>query len=100
MWNRILWTFFALTILAEVSYATQEAPPPGKPPQEAAAKEPPDPLKFGPMKMGLDSLLRPEATTNFSLGSFSFTPGNDERRILFRPRLLRKMPVALREGTK
>jgi len=52
------------------------------------------------MKMGLDSLQRPEATTNFSLGSFSFTPGNDERRILFRLRLLRKMPVALREGTK
>jgi hypothetical protein len=49
-------------------------------------EEPSDPLAFGPVKLGLDSLLRPEATTNFSLGSFSFTPGNDEGRILFRLR--------------
>jgi hypothetical protein len=53
---------------------------------EDGAKMPSDPLKFGPVKLGLDSLIRPEATTNFSLGSFSFTPGNDERRILFRLR--------------
>ncbi|HQU13935.1 MAG TPA: outer membrane channel, partial [Thermodesulfobacteriota bacterium] len=39
-----------------------------------------------PVKLGLDSLMRPEATTNFSLGSFSYTPGNDEGRILFRLR--------------
>jgi hypothetical protein len=45
-----------------------------------------DPLRFGPVKLGLDSLVRPEATTNFSLGTFSFTPGNDEGRILFRLR--------------
>jgi hypothetical protein len=45
-----------------------------------------DPLRFGPVKLGLDSLVRPEAATNFSLGSFSFTPGNDERRILLRLR--------------
>jgi hypothetical protein len=86
MWKRILWTAFALPILAGVSYATQEAPPPGKPPQEAAAKDPPDPLKFGPVMLGLDSLVRPETATNFSLGSFSFTPGNDEGRILLRLR--------------
>jgi hypothetical protein len=51
-----------------------------------AHDDPPDPLKFGPVKLGLDSLVRPEATTNFSLGNFSFTPGNDERRLLFRLR--------------
>ena len=51
-----------------------------------AQDDPPDPLKFGPVKLGLDSLVRPEAATDFSLGSFSFTPGNDERRILFRLR--------------
>ena len=45
-----------------------------------------DPLQFGPVKLGLDSLVRPETATNFSLGSFSFTPGNDEGRILFRLR--------------
>ena len=66
MWKRILWTVYSLSILAGVSYAAQEAPPPLKP--------------------GLDSLVRPEAATNFSLGSFSFTPGNDERRILLRLR--------------
>jgi len=51
-----------------------------------AHDDPPDPLKFGPVKLGLDSLVRPEAATDFSLGNFSFTPGNDERRILFRLR--------------
>jgi hypothetical protein len=51
-----------------------------------AQDHPTDPLKFGPVKLGLDSLVRPEATTNFSLGNFSFTPGNDERRILIRLR--------------
>lgn len=86
MWKRILWTILALSILAGVSYAAEEAPPPVKPPGEAAAIDPPDPLKFGPVKLGLDSLVRPEAATNFSLGSFSFTPGNDERRILLRLR--------------
>jgi hypothetical protein len=45
-----------------------------------------DPLRFGPVKLGLDSLVRPEAATDFSLGSFSFTPGNDESRLLFRIR--------------
>lgn len=45
-----------------------------------------DPLRFGQVKLGLDSLVRPEAATNFSLGNFSFTPGNDEGRILLRLR--------------
>jgi hypothetical protein len=66
MWKRILWTILALSILAGVSYAAQDAP--------------------SPVKLGLDSLVRPEAVTNFSLGNFSFTPGNDERRILLRLR--------------
>jgi hypothetical protein len=76
MWKRILWTVFALSVLAGASSAAQEA----------AANDPPDPLTFGPVKLGLDSLVRPEATNNFSLGNFSFTPGNDEGRILFRLR--------------
>jgi len=66
MWKRILWTFFALSILAGVSYAAQEAP--------------------SPVKLGLDVLVRPESATDFSLGGSSFTPGNDERRVLFRLR--------------
>ncbi len=59
MRKRVLWTVFALSILAGVSYAAPEAP--------------------STVKLGLDYLMRPEATTNFSLGNFSFTPGNDER---------------------
>jgi len=86
MWHRILWTFFALSILAGVSYASQEAPSPVKSPEEAAANDPSDPLTFGPVKLGLDSLVRTETATNFSLEGFSFTPGNDERRVLLRLR--------------
>jgi len=86
MWKRILWAAFAIPILAGVSPAAQEAPLPGKPPGEATANDPPDPLRFGPVKLGLDTLVRPETATNFSLGNFSFTPGNDEARILLRLR--------------
>jgi len=53
---------------------------------EDGAKKPSGQLQFGPVKLGLDSLVRAEAATHFSLGSFSFTPENDERRILFRLR--------------
>ncbi len=66
MWKRILWTVFALSVLAGASSAAPEAP--------------------STVKLGLDSLVRPESAMNFSLGSFSFTPGNDEGRILFRLR--------------
>jgi len=45
-----------------------------------------DPLHFGSVKPGLDSMARAERTTDFRLGSFSFMPGNDEGRILFRIR--------------
>jgi hypothetical protein len=45
-----------------------------------------DPLRFGPVKAGLDVLARPETAANFDLGSFSFTPGNDESRFLSRLR--------------
>jgi hypothetical protein len=82
----VVWGLIILLVLPVSVSAAQDAPPPGKPSEEAAAKDPPDPLKFGPVKLGLDSLARPEAATDFSLGSFSFTPGNNERRILFRLR--------------
>ncbi len=76
MVKRFLWTVFALSLLASVL--------PARPAR--AHDDPTDPPKFGPVKLGLDSLVRPEATTNFSLGNFSFTPGNDEGRILLRLR--------------
>jgi len=76
MRKRILWAVFTLLIPAGASLAGPAH----------AHDDPPDPLRFGPVKLGLDSLVRPEAATNFSLGSFSFAPGNDEGRILFRIR--------------
>src|SRR5512134_2663638 len=80
MWWRILLAFFALLILSGVSPAA------GTNDQAGAKEDPPDPFRFGTVKLGLDALARPEAATNFSFGSFSFTPGNDEQRILFRIR--------------
>jgi hypothetical protein len=52
MWKRILWTGFALSILAGVSNAAQEAPLPVKPPGEAAVNDPPEPLKSGQCSEG------------------------------------------------
>jgi hypothetical protein len=53
---------------------------------EDGVKNPADPLQFGPVKLGLDALMRAETATNFSLGSFSFTPGSNEGRFLLRLR--------------
>jgi hypothetical protein len=49
-------------------------------------KKPSNPLQFGPVKLGIDTLMRAETATNFRLGSFSFTPGSNEGRVLFRLR--------------
>ncbi len=76
MRNRTLLVAFALSMFAGLFPAGPAR----------AHDDPPAPLKSGPVKLGLDSLVRPEAATHFSLGSFSFTPGNDESRILFRLR--------------
>lgn len=86
MWKAILWAVFTLSFLAGVSYAAQEALSSGKSPEEAAANDPPDPLKFSPVKLGMDTLVRAETTGNFSLGDFALTHGNNEGRILFRIR--------------
>jgi hypothetical protein len=48
--------------------------------------EPNDPQAFGPVKAGLDVMTRGEAIGNFSLEDFSFTPGDDDARLLFRVR--------------
>jgi hypothetical protein len=74
---------------AAPSFAHDESHEPsgkGTPSEASTPEKPADPMQFGPVKLGLDSLIRPEATTNFNLGDFSFTPGNDESRILFRIR--------------
>ena len=47
---------------------------------------PTDPLRFGPAKLGLDVMARGETIGDFSLEDFSFTPGDDDSRVLFRVR--------------
>ncbi|NJD62946.1 MAG: outer membrane channel [Deltaproteobacteria bacterium] len=74
------------TPLAHELREAHESSGKGTPEEPSAVEKPANPLRFGPVKLGLDSLARAEATTHFSLGSFSFTPGNDESRILFRLR--------------
>jgi hypothetical protein len=64
---------------------TADAGPEAAPGPAVAAKSP-DPLAFGPVKIGLDGLLRVERARNQSSADFSFSPGNDEGRILFRLR--------------
>jgi len=49
-------------------------------------KKPSGPLQFGPVKLGLEALMRAETATNLSLGGFSFTPGSNEGRVLLRLR--------------
>ena len=78
--------FAAGPSFAHESHESHESSGKGTSKEGAAPEKPSDPLQFGPVKLGLDSLVRPEAATDFSLGSFSFTPGNDEQRILFRIR--------------
>jgi hypothetical protein len=56
------------------------------PPAEGGEKKADGPFRFGPVKLGIDSLMRAETTTNFTLGNFSFTPGSNEGRVLFRLR--------------
>lgn len=45
-----------------------------------------DPLRFSPAKLGLDLITRGETTGNFSLEDLSFTPGDDDARVLLRVR--------------
>lgn len=70
-----------LALVLSPAVSLSEPPPAG-----GEGKKADDPLRFGPVKLGLDSMVRAERATDFSLGRFSFTPGNDERRILIRLR--------------
>lgn len=45
-----------------------------------------DPLQFGPLKVGLDAMIRGESTNNFNFTDFTFMPGNDDARSLIRLR--------------
>ncbi len=45
-----------------------------------------DPLQFGPLKTGLDALVRGESTRNFNFSDYTFTPGNGDDQLLVRVR--------------
>lgn len=45
-----------------------------------------DPLQFGPLKVGLDALMRGESTRNFNFRDYTFTPGNGDDQLLVRVR--------------
>lgn len=55
-------------------------------PAAAGGERSRDPLALGPVKLGLDALLRVEATSDQRLADFSFSPGSGEGRILTRLR--------------
>ncbi len=79
----------ALVLLATLAAASAAAP------QTSRAEEPRDggktaatagPLRFGPVKLGVDVMTRAETIGNFGREDFSFTPGDDDSRIVFRVR--------------
>lgn len=45
-----------------------------------------DPLQFGPLKVGLDALVRGESTRNFNFIDYAVTPGNGDDQLLVRVR--------------
>jgi len=83
---KILWGSAILLVLpVPVSAATD--PVGGIPsPSEGPKTEAKAPLRFGPVKPGLDVMIRGEAAGNFSLADSAFAPGKDDSRILFRVR--------------
>lgn len=51
-----------------------------------AESEAADPLQFGPLKLGLDAMIRGESTNNFNFTDFAFTPEASDERLLMRVR--------------
>ncbi|KAF0218598.1 MAG: hypothetical protein FD174_2691 [Geobacteraceae bacterium] len=51
-----------------------------------ANEEGKDPLQFGPLKLGFDAMVRGESTNNFNFTDFTFTPENNDNRLLIRVR--------------
>ncbi len=64
-----------------VDMPSRSSESPVSPKQEEAS-----PLQFGPLRLGLDALLRGEAATNFNFTDFTFTSGNRDQRLLLRLR--------------
>lgn len=86
---------FAGLLIAVTSVAAEERPIKGEaglaPLRQGDAsggiqEEVKDPLQFGPLKTGLDAMLRGESATSFSLADYTFTPNSNESRLLLRVR--------------
>lgn len=75
----------ALLVSAAVA-ATPVVARGGESPGGASEGRREDPLRFGPVKLGLDVMTRGETVGDFGLEDFSFTPGDDDARVLFRVR--------------
>jgi hypothetical protein len=84
--GKISCTAVSILFLAAVLIAAPAVSRAEKPRDGGTEAEPADPLRFGPVKLGLDVMTRGEAIDNFSLEDFSFTPGDDDARVLFRVR--------------
>lgn len=54
--------------------------------QGGGKEETKDPLQFGPLKAGLDAMVRGESANNFNFTDFTHTPGHRDSRLLVRVR--------------
>lgn len=54
--------------------------------QGAAGSEEKKPLRFGPLKAGIDVMIRGESTRNFNFSDYTFTPGSGDDQLLVRVR--------------
>lgn len=92
--RRFAVTFMVLSMSTAGGAAAMEEPTGGAgavqelshPAEGAKGSGSADPLRFGPLKLGLDAMLRGEATNNFNFTDFTFSPGNRDERLLVRLR--------------
>jgi hypothetical protein len=93
MLNRIVRTLLAPLLLSPVlALAHGDEPHHGEATSVTAAhehaeqEEAADPLQFGPLKVGLDAMVRGESTNNFTFTDFTFAPDDNDQRLLLRLR--------------
>lgn len=90
----VVWMFLVTLMAAGTAVASPESPEPEKgvsvhhheEHSEGKKDEAKDPLQFGPLKVGLDAMIRGESTNNSNFTDFTFTPENSDNRLLIRVR--------------
>ncbi len=92
----VVWMFLVTLMAAGTAVASPESPEPEKgvthavhhheAHSEGKKDEAIDPLQFGPLKVGLDAMIRGESTNNFNFTDFTFTLENSDNRLLIRVR--------------